>query len=102
MYQRINGSAWRHILLMGDLHGCFNLLMSRLKELDFNPYEDLLLSVGDLIDRGPNSLKCLSLIEQKWFIAIRRELRLKLRAHFLRKTYHHTCMAGPERPDCQA
>jgi serine/threonine protein phosphatase 1 len=71
MYQRINGSAWRHIWLMGDLHGCFNLLMSKLKELDFNPYEDLLLSVGDLIDRGPNSLKCLGLIEQKWFIAIR-------------------------------
>ncbi|HCA9831522.1 TPA: serine/threonine-protein phosphatase, partial [Klebsiella pneumoniae] len=23
MYQRINGSDWRNIWLMGDLHGCF-------------------------------------------------------------------------------
>ena len=26
MYQRINGSDWRNIWLMGDLHGCFALL----------------------------------------------------------------------------
>lgn len=25
MYQRINGSDWRNIWLMGDLHGCFAL-----------------------------------------------------------------------------
>ena len=30
MYQRINGSDWRNIWLMGDLHGCFALLMERL------------------------------------------------------------------------
>lgn len=27
MYQRINGSDWRNIWLMGDLHGCFALLV---------------------------------------------------------------------------
>ena len=27
MYQRINGSAWRNIWLVGDLHGCFARLM---------------------------------------------------------------------------
>ena len=31
MYQRINGSDWRNIWLMGDLHGCFALLMGRLR-----------------------------------------------------------------------
>ncbi|STT04649.1 serine/threonine protein phosphatase 1 [Klebsiella pneumoniae] len=31
MYQRINGSDWRNIWLMGDLHGCFALLMNRLR-----------------------------------------------------------------------
>ena len=33
MYQRINGSDWRNIWLMGDLHGCFALLMNRLRQL---------------------------------------------------------------------
>ena len=32
MYQRINGSDWRNIWLMGDLHGCFALLMNRLRQ----------------------------------------------------------------------
>ncbi len=71
MYQRIDGNTWRHIWLAGDLHGCFAPLMSELKKLKFNPYKDLLISVGDLIDRGPQSLKCLELIQQRWFFAIR-------------------------------
>lgn len=45
MYQRINGSDWRNIWLMGDLHGCFALLMNRLRQLRFDPWADLLISV---------------------------------------------------------
>ncbi|MEJ5071173.1 protein-serine/threonine phosphatase [Enterobacter ludwigii] len=71
MYQRIDGKAWRHIWLIGDLHGCFNLLMPKLRAHEFNPYQDVLISVGDLIDRGPDSLRCLELIHQKWFFTIR-------------------------------
>lgn len=71
MYQRIEGAQRQHIWLTGDLHGCYSLLMTKLKHLKFNPYKDLLISVGDLIDRGPESKKCLELIQQKWFFAIR-------------------------------
>lgn len=71
MYQRIEGTDRQHIWLTGDLHGCYPLLMTKLKDLKFNPYKDLLISVGDLIDRGPESLKCLELLHQKWFFAIR-------------------------------
>ena len=46
MYQRINGSDWRNIWLMGDLHGCFALLMGRLRQLRFDPWADLLISLG--------------------------------------------------------
>ncbi len=42
MYQRINGSDWRNIWLMGDLHGCFALLMNRLRQLRFDPWAALL------------------------------------------------------------
>lgn len=71
MYQRINGSDWRNIWLMGDLHGCFALLMERLRRLRFDPWADLLISVGDLIDRGPQSADCLGLLRSRWFRAVR-------------------------------
>ena len=71
MYQRINGSAWRNIWLVGDLHGCFARLMEALRERRFDPYQDLLLSVGDLIDRGLQSAECLDLLRYRWFFAVR-------------------------------
>ena len=71
MYQRINGSDWRNIWLMGDLHGCFALLMNRLRQLRFDPWADLLNSVGDLIDRGPQSADCLGLLRCRWFRTVR-------------------------------
>jgi RNA ligase len=42
----------RHIIV-GDVHGCFDELMELLAERDFDPKEDVLISVGDLVDRGP-------------------------------------------------
>ncbi len=71
MYQRLAGSTWRNIWLVGDLHGCFALLMSHLRQLKFDPWQDLLISVGDLIDRGPQSVECLGLLGYRWFRAVR-------------------------------
>lgn len=71
MYQRIYGCDWRNIWLVGDLHGCFARLMAALRERKFDPYRDLLLSVGDLIDRGPQSAECLDLLRYRWVYAVR-------------------------------
>lgn len=71
MYQRIDGSQWRHVWVVSDIHGCYQWLMDELKRRHFNPYEDLLISVGDLIDRGPDSVSCLALMHEKWFRAVR-------------------------------
>ncbi|MEG5633972.1 protein-serine/threonine phosphatase [Enterobacter bugandensis] len=71
MYQRIEGGEWRHVWVVSDIHGCYQRLMEELKRRHFNPYEDLLISVGDLIDRGPDSVKSLQLINEKWFRAVR-------------------------------
>ena len=61
MYQRIEGSAWRNIWLVGDLHGCFAVLMKPSPADKILTHTDLLISVGDLIDRRPQSAKCLAL-----------------------------------------
>ena len=53
--------------VVGDLHGCRHLLDAKLQEYGFNPAIDRVLSVGDLIDRGPDSWNTLRLIEESWF-----------------------------------
>jgi len=71
IYKQIDGSKYRNIFIVGDLHGCYNRLITQLEELQFNRQNDLLISVGDLIDRGPQSLECLDLIMEKWFACVR-------------------------------
>lgn len=71
VYQHINGTQWRNIWVAGDLHGCYSLLMDKLSGIGFSWQEDLLLSVGDLTDRGSENLPCLELLNQPWFQAIR-------------------------------
>lgn len=71
MYQRIEGEDWRHIFIVGDLHGCLAKLLALLKKHHFDPWQDLLISVGDVIDRGPDSPGCLALLDKPWFKAVR-------------------------------
>ncbi|HEX4812855.1 MAG TPA: metallophosphoesterase family protein [Nonomuraea sp.] len=39
-------------VIIGDIHGCFDELLELLEKVDLRP-DDLLVSVGDLVDRGP-------------------------------------------------
>ncbi|HCF8317217.1 TPA: metallophosphoesterase [Klebsiella pneumoniae] len=71
IYQRINGADWRNIWVVGDLHGCYTNLMTQLGRVDFDQEQDLLISVGDLIDRGSENVECLELITMPWFRAVR-------------------------------
>ena len=57
-------------LVVGDLHGCRAVLERALDALGFDPASDRVLSVGDLIDRGPESPDCLALLEAPWFHAV--------------------------------
>lgn len=54
----------------GDLHGCIDLLNAFMQEVEFDPQKDRLISVGDLIDRGPKSEQCLQLVNKPWFFSI--------------------------------
>lgn len=44
----------RRLVIVGDVHGCFAELLELLEKVALAP-EDLLVSVGDLVDRGPES-----------------------------------------------
>lgn len=54
---------------VGDLHGQYSQLMCQLDELGFDQGCDRLICVGDLIDRGPEVIACVNLLNQPWFYA---------------------------------
>lgn len=56
---------------VGDIHGQYSKLMNQLKELNFDFQKDRLFSVGDIIDRGPESFECLSLMFEPWFFMVK-------------------------------
>ena len=55
---------------VGDIHGCYTQLSAGLDRIGFDPDADRLFSVGDLVDRGPESRDVLHWLDQPWFHAI--------------------------------
>lgn len=38
IYQRIDGTQWRlRLQVVGDIHGCFSILMAKLRQYPFDP-----------------------------------------------------------------
>lgn len=65
--KEIKGKLWA----AGDIHGCHNLLMNRLNEIGFDFENDLLVAVGDLVDRGTQNIQCIELLSKPWFTSVR-------------------------------
>lgn len=57
------GTDW----VVGDIHGHFSKLQAALNGVGFNPATDRLFSVGDLVDRGPESIDSFLWINKPWF-----------------------------------
>lgn len=60
-----------HDYIVGDIHGCFTKLQEALDKIPFNPEVDRLFSVGDLVDRGPESELAMDWLAKPWFHAVR-------------------------------
>lgn len=56
--------------ICSDIHGHFSLLEDLLAKVAFDKSKDRLFSLGDLIDRGPESDQVLDWLNQNWFFAI--------------------------------
>lgn len=57
--------------VVGDIHGYFQTLERLLEAIGFDVSVDRLFSVGDLIDRGPESQRAAEFIGKPWFHPIR-------------------------------
>jgi serine/threonine protein phosphatase 1 len=67
---RFNANRQGRDFAVGDIHGCFTALQQALDHINFNPVRDRLFSVGDLVDRGPESDQVLVWLDRSWFHAI--------------------------------
>lgn len=45
------------IIVVGDVHGCYDEFCALLEACDYNPDKDNLIMAGDLVNKGPDSLK---------------------------------------------
>lgn len=71
MIRRFERNTRGRDLVVGDVHGCFDKLRLSLRRIGFDPEQgDRLFSVGDLVDRGPQSEDVLRWLSRPWFHAI--------------------------------
>lgn len=68
--QRLGRNLLGRDLVVGDIHGCFSKLAVTLDRAGFDPSRDRLLSVGDLVDRGPESDLVLDWLDKPWFFPV--------------------------------
>jgi bis(5'-nucleosyl)-tetraphosphatase (symmetrical) len=47
---------------IGDVHGCYETLQRLLAQIHYQPEQDHLWFAGDLVNKGPESLRCMQLI----------------------------------------
>ncbi len=66
---------YRRVLAIGDMHGHFSRLLSVFRKIKFDENQDLLILLGDYVDRGRENLRCIrwamEMSEKKNVIALR-------------------------------
>ena len=97
----------RMIYLLGDLQGCCDPLEQLLRTVDFSPSRDHLFVLGDLVNRGPDSLGVLrrlrGLEDSATCLLGNHDLHLLAVAHGVRKLHKGDTVApildAPDRDD---
>lgn len=91
--------------LIGDIQGCWRELQQLLKKINYRPGEDRLGFVGDVLNRGPESLDVLRFVmdlDNPLYVLGNHEIYFLItaRGHIPRDRYQHTLNALLDAPDC--
>lgn len=89
-FKFFNKNSLGRDFVVGDLHGMFSLLESHLDSVNFDPVIDRVFSVGDLVDRGPESYRVLEFLDQPWFHAIKGNHEMMLIEAKHKKTHYRS------------
>lgn len=57
-------------IVVGDIHGHFTILSKALDAISFDTEVDRLFALGDLVDRGPESIAALDWLKMPWFYSL--------------------------------
>lgn len=59
----------RRIIFIGDIHGCYEELVEMLDKLAPST-DDVVISVGDIVRKGPHAIRCLRLWQERGYHAV--------------------------------
>jgi serine/threonine protein phosphatase 1 len=68
---RLDANSKGRDFVIGDIHGCLEAVERLLEKSGFERNKDRLICTGDLTHRGPDSLGCLQLLQEPWFLSVR-------------------------------
>jgi len=81
--------------VVGDLQGCYSEFVSLLEAIEFNENKDLMYFVGDIVNRGPGSLKSLELVKKMVEKGCAQTVLGNHDLHLI-ATYHHVKRVKPK------
>ena len=61
----------RRLIFIGDIHGCKKELLALLEKVKFDPESDTIITVGDIISKGPHSLGVIDLLRERKAFCVR-------------------------------
>lgn len=70
-YKKLDLDTNKRHFVFGDIHGRYETFMNLLAEINYDPASDVIYSVGDLIDRGTNSVEVVEFFKLPGCHAIR-------------------------------
>ena len=71
MHEEVIVPLDKRILIIGDVHGCLSELKNILKKMNYSSDTDYVFLIGDLINKGPNSIGVVRYAMENNFYAIR-------------------------------
>lgn len=57
--------------VVGDIHGAYDMVIEAMRLVQFDKNSDRLFAVGDLVDRGAESWRCLRFLAQPYVFSVR-------------------------------
>jgi predicted phosphodiesterase len=80
LLQEVQTGADARLIFIGDIHGCYDELVELL-DLVAPASRDVVISVGDVVTKGPAAARCLDLWRDRGYLAVQGNNEQKLLEH---------------------
>jgi predicted phosphodiesterase len=78
-YRELDAPRGR-LIFIGDIHGCYDELVELLERVEPTS-RDIVISVGDVVTKGPHADRCLDLWRERGYLAVKGNNEIKLLEH---------------------